>query len=114
MATKSLFGLDQSTKEEVSSWIQNEQQCVTAHRIAQTMMVSRSEASLLLQEIVQDERFPCEITTCRQLKEDDNNDKVRTTGKIHVLRVLTRLVVPMDLQLWFFNLIVGKSFTFDC
>ena len=82
MATKSLFGLDQSTKEEVSSWIQNEQQCVTAHRIAQTMMVSRSEASLLLQEIVHDEKFPCEITTCRQLKEDDSNDKVHTTGKI--------------------------------
>jgi hypothetical protein len=77
---------DPSIKEEISSWIQNEQQCVTAHRIAQTHSISRAEASRLLQEIVQDspKQFPCQVTMVvqerkqQQHKSSSNTDNLTT------------------------------------
>jgi hypothetical protein len=60
----------QSAKDEVSSWIENEQACVTAQRIAQTMELSRSEASLLLKEIIEEKGNECQITTCRRVQKE--------------------------------------------
>lgn len=61
----------QNAKDEVSSWIENEQACVTAQRIAQTLDLSRKEASLLLKEILEEKGGKqCQITTCRRVQKE--------------------------------------------
>eukprot|EP00980_Cylindrotheca_fusiformis_P018532 scaffold6130_cov131-Cylindrotheca_fusiformis.AAC.6 len=55
-------------KEEVASWIDGENHCVTAQRISQTLDLSRNQGSKLLQEISQGNP-QYQITTCRQTKE---------------------------------------------
>jgi predicted XRE-type DNA-binding protein len=59
-----------NAKDEVSSWIENEQACVTAQRIAQTLGLSRKEASLLLKEILQEKGKDCQITTCHRVQKE--------------------------------------------
>ena len=62
-----------SWKSQVQSWI-DEQHCVTAQRISQSLDISRKAGSDLLNEILQ-ENPKHQITTCQQ-KKDGN-----TTGK---------------------------------
>jgi hypothetical protein len=61
----------QSYKDQVQSWVDNEQHCVTAQRISQTLEVSRQEGSQLLHELLQEQakRNGFQITTCQQVKE---------------------------------------------
>jgi predicted XRE-type DNA-binding protein len=61
-------------KDQVASWIDGENHCVTAQRISQTLDISRDQGSQLLQEILQ-ENPKHQITTCHQIRE------VNTTGK---------------------------------
>lgn len=60
----------QNAKDEVSTWIENEQACVTAQRIAQTLELSRKEASLLLKEVLEEKGGECQITTCRRVQKE--------------------------------------------
>jgi hypothetical protein len=62
----------QSYKDQVQSWVDNEQHCVTAQRISQTLEVSRQEGSQLLHELLQEQAKSSsgfQITTCQQVKE---------------------------------------------
>jgi hypothetical protein len=93
---------DPSIKEEISSWIQNEQQCVTAHRIAQTHSISRAEASRLLQEIVQDspKHFPWQITMVvqerkqQQHKSSSNTDNLTTNKTGMYFSFMNDILIP--------------------
>ena len=61
-------------KEQVLSWIENEQHCVTAQRISQTLDLSRQQGSLLLNEILKEKSF--QITTCQQTQEGNATGKL--------------------------------------
>jgi hypothetical protein len=75
-----------NAKDEVSSWIENEQACVTAQRIAQTLGLSRKEASLLLQEILQEKDKKYQITTCRRVQKEGVTGKSYTHNSIRTPR----------------------------
>ena len=67
-----------SVKGEIQSWIENEQQCVTALRIAQTFSVSRQQASEWLQELLGGSDNYQVAGACEQVKEE------HVTGKLFV------------------------------
>jgi PAB1-binding protein PBP1 len=79
----------QKAKDQVASWLDNEQQCVTAQRISQSLSVTRTEGSRMLEEILQDKKKSLQITTCHQeetsQQQDENHNNVTTTGKIEKL-----------------------------
>mmetsp|Transcript_624 Transcript_624/g.1078 ORF Transcript_624/g.1078 Transcript_624/m.1078 type:complete len:394 (-) Transcript_624:122-1303(-) len=57
-------------KEQVKSWIESEQHCVTAQRISQTLNVSRRLGSQLLKEILETNRSH-QVSACQQTQEGD-------------------------------------------
>jgi hypothetical protein len=71
----------QSAKQKVTSWIENEERCVTAQRVCQTLNVSRLEASQLLEEICKENKTGAnkfQITTCQ--REETEEESVPVTG----------------------------------
>ena len=70
----------QRSKDKVLSWLDNEQQCVTAQRISQSLNLSRKDGSSMLQEILTDNASKnFQITTCQQ--EEVQEETHKTTGK---------------------------------
>jgi hypothetical protein len=57
-----------SAKGEILNWMENEQQCVTSLRIAQTFGIPRQQASEWLRELATTQS-DCQISTCEQVKE---------------------------------------------
>jgi hypothetical protein len=76
-----------NAQDQVASWLDNEQQCVTAQRISQSLSVTRTEGSRMLDDILQGKKKSLQITTCHQetsQQQDENHDNVTTTGKIEL------------------------------
>ncbi|CAJ1940589.1 unnamed protein product [Cylindrotheca closterium] len=68
-------------KEQVKSWIESEQHCVTVQRISQTLNVSRILGSQLLEEIIETSEG-YRVSTCQQTQEGDAIVfRLRTTTK---------------------------------